>query len=131
MVAVVLGAAAAATRVRSRLLLGWTGPPAWLADLVLGLALVLGVAELLGSFGAFRELPFVLGVVVAGLAVRVWVRPGPRPRPGRQLPPAPPSGGIATAAALVVAGLVIAHWSIGVRVVLDAGITNFDSTWYH
>ncbi|MEK6250542.1 MAG: hypothetical protein AABM43_01155 [Actinomycetota bacterium] len=131
LVAVVLGAAATATRVRSRLLLGWTGPPAWLADLVLGLALVLGVAELLGSFGAFREFPFVLAVVIAGLAVRARVRPGPGPRPGLQVPPAPPSSGIATAAALVVAGLVIAHWSIGVRVVLDAGITNFDSTWYH
>ncbi len=35
------------------------------------------------------------------------------------------------AAALLAAGLVIAHWSVGVRVTLDAGITNFDSTWYH
>ncbi len=131
LVAVALAAAAAGTRLRSRLLPGWSGPPAWLADLVLALALVLGIAELLGSFGAFRELPIVFAVVAVGIAVRAWLRPGPGPRLGRQLPPAPPSGGIAKAAALLVVGLVIAHWSISVRVVLDSGITNFDSTWYH
>jgi hypothetical protein len=49
----------------------------------------------------------------------------------RQLPPAPVPGRLEKAAALLVAGLVIAHWSIGVRVALDTGITNFDSNWYH
>ena len=50
---VALASAAAATRLRSRLLGGWAGPPAWLADLVLALAIVLAVAELLGTVGAF------------------------------------------------------------------------------
>jgi hypothetical protein len=129
---VVLGCAAAATRVRSRRLPGWSGPPAWLADLLLGLALVLWIAELLGTFGAFRELPFVLAVVVVGVAIRGLVPPAPA-APGalRRLPPAPPPGALAKATALLVAGLVIAHWSVSVRVALDAGITNFDSTWYH
>jgi hypothetical protein len=129
---VALGAAAGATRVRSRLLPGWSGPPAWLAELLLALALVLWIAELLGTFGAFRELPFVLAVVVAGVAIRTLVLPAPA-APGalRRLPPAPPPGMLAKAAGLLVAGLVIAHWSVSVRVALDTGITNFDSTWYH
>jgi hypothetical protein len=129
---ILLGAAAGATRLRTRLLAGWAGAPAWLAAVVLALALVLGVAELLGSFGAFAELPFVLGVAAAGIAIRVLVPPGPA-APGalRQLPPAPAAPPIAVAVGLLAAGLVIAHWSIGVRVTLDAGITNFDSTWYH
>jgi hypothetical protein len=132
LVAVALGAAAGAIRVRARLLPGWSGAPARLADLLLGLALVLWIGELLGTVDAFRELPFVLAVVLAGVAIRALVAP-PRAAPGagRRLPPAPASGPLAAAAALLVAGLVIAHWSIGVRLVLDSGIGNFDSTWYH
>lgn len=129
---VALGAAVGATRARSRLLPGWSGAPARLADLVLGLALLLGVAELLGSFGAFRELPFVLGVAAVGITIRALVRRGTAaPGAFRQLPPAPPQPRVAAAAALLAAGLVIAHWSVAVRVTLDTGITNFDSTWYH
>jgi hypothetical protein len=128
--AVVLGAAAGATRIRSRLLPGWSGPPAWLAATVIGLALVLWTAELLGTFGVFRELPYVIAVVVLGAVIRARVRPGSvDERPA--LPPAPRPGGVAKLAALLVAGFVIAHWSVGIRVTLDTGITNFDSTWYH
>jgi hypothetical protein len=132
LLAVALAAAAGAIRVRARLLPGWSGAPARLADLLLGLALVVWIAELLGTVDAFRELPFVLGVVVAGVAIRALVAP-PRAAPGagRRLPPAPASGPLAATAALLVAGLVIAHWSIGVRLVLEGGIGNFDSTWYH
>jgi hypothetical protein len=130
LIAVVLGAAAGATRLRSRLLPGWSGPPAWLAAIVIGLALVLWAAELLGTFGAFRQLPLVIAMVVLGGLIRARVRPGSA-SPDRTLPQAPRPGGAAKLVALLVAGLVIAHWSIGIRVTLDTGITNFDSTWYH
>src|SRR5919197_572328 len=121
--AIALAAAAGAARARSRLLSGWSGPPARLADLVLALAGVLWIAELLGSFGAFRELPMVLAVVAIGILVRLLVPPGP-PAPrrsvgaapastsGRALPPAPPAGALASGVALLTAGPVIAHWSI-------------------
>jgi hypothetical protein len=142
LLAAAAAAAAGATRVRSRLLPGWSGPPAWLADIVLALAGLLWIAELLGSFGAFRELPFFLAVVAAGASIRLLLRPGPsglRRRAGgasgsfagRSTPAAPPAGALASGTALLVAALVIAHWSIGVRVALDSGIGNFDSTWYH
>ncbi len=127
---VVAGAALASTRLRSRLLPGWTGPPAWLVDLVIGLALVLAVAELLGTIGAFEEIPFVAAVTVTAIALRALVGPGPVAPRSVQLP-APPPWGPAKWAALLVAGLVIAHWSVDVRLTLDTGITNFDSTWYH
>jgi hypothetical protein len=128
---VVLAAAAAAVRARSRLLPGWSGPPAWLADLLLGIALILLIAELLGTVDGFRELPFVLAVVLAGVAIRIWIRPAPVAVGQPQLPPAPPPWRFSKWAALMVAGVVIAHWSIDVRLTLDQGITNFDSTWYH
>jgi hypothetical protein len=127
--AVLLAAGAAATRVRSHLLPGWSGPPAWLCDLVLGVALVLLVAELLGTIDALRELPFVIAMVIVGIAFRRLVRPGSESR--SHTIPAPPPWGPARWAALLVAGLVIAHWSVSVRLTLDTGITNFDSTWYH
>jgi hypothetical protein len=126
---VVAGAALASTRLRSRLLPGWIGPPAWLVDGVIGLAFVLGTAELLGTFDAFRELPFVAAIAVAGIAIRALVRPGLATR--AMQPPTPPPWAPAKWAAFVVAGLVIAHWSVDVRLTLDSGITNFDSTWYH
>jgi hypothetical protein len=126
----VAGAGAAATRVRGRLLPGWTGPPAWLADLVLGLALVILVAELLGTAGAFREPWLMLVVGACGPATRALIAP-PAPGLREQDPPSPETWPFARWAALVVAGLVIAHWSVSVRLVLDAGITNFDTTWYH
>ena len=125
----VAAAGLAATRLRSRLLPGWTGPPAWLVDLVIGLAIVLWVAELLGTIGAFHELPFVLAIGAAGIATRFLVRPGLATRTTH--PPAPPPWQPARWAAILVAGLVIAHWSVDVRLTLDTGITNFDSTWYH
>jgi hypothetical protein len=126
---VVAAAGVAAMRVRSHLLPGWSGPPALLCDLLLGLALLLLVAELLGTLGAFRELPFVLAMVAVGVAFRRFVRPGSDSR--NRTPPAPPPWGLAKWAALLVAGLVIAHWSVSVRLTLDTGIANFDSTWYH
>jgi hypothetical protein len=118
--------------VRARLLPEWTGPPAWLATSVLAAALLLLVAELLGAAGLFEEIPYVVCVVAAGVALRLLVWQ-PRTRSGKAapLPPAPPAGLALSAIGLAVAGLAIAHWSIGVRVSLDTGITNFDSTWYH
>ena len=127
---VAVGAGAAAARVRSRLLPGWAGPPAWLADLVLAAALVLWVAELLGTFGAFREPWFMVAMGACGVATRALVAPPPAGAAPPQ-PPAPDPWPFARWAAVLVAGLVIAHWSVSVRLVLDTGITNFDSTWYH
>jgi hypothetical protein len=75
--------------------------------------------------------PFVLAVVLVAVAIRASVGPAPVAESRRQLPPAPPPWGLTTWAALLVAGLVVAHWSVSVRIALDTGITNFDSTWYH
>ena len=43
------------------------GAPAHLATAVLALALLIWVAELLGTFGLFKPLPYLLGVAVVGL----------------------------------------------------------------
>ena len=53
-------------RLRSRLLPGWSGAPAWLATAVLAVALLIGVAEVLGSAGLFEDLALLAGALVQG-----------------------------------------------------------------
>jgi hypothetical protein len=148
-----------AAGVRSRLLPRLAGPPAWLASAVFAAAILIWVAEALGSFGLFKSLPYLLGVVVVGLGG--WAlgrRSAPRSlsAPGRALlrrrapmaeaspstasAGAPHGGDIggrsATFSALtVVSALVVlvavVRFAAGVRLRLSTGMTGFDSTWYH
>ena len=56
-----------ATALRRRLLPGFRSTPAHLAAAVLALALLLWVAELLGTVGLFEPIPYLLGMAAAGL----------------------------------------------------------------
>ncbi|HEY5816262.1 MAG TPA: hypothetical protein VIS95_07970, partial [Solirubrobacterales bacterium] len=69
---VTLGAAA----IRLRLLPGFSGPPAYLATSVIALALLLWSAELLGSFGLFEPVPYLVGIALVGLGI--WLGVGGR-----------------------------------------------------
>jgi hypothetical protein len=126
-------AAVGATRLRSRLLPGWSGPPAWLAAGVIAIAILIWVAELLGSFGALTEVAYFPACAATGLALRLLVPAPPPPTAaegGAELR-APRAGSAARLATLAAVALVVAHWSIGTRLHLDEGMTGFDSTWYH
>jgi hypothetical protein len=143
-----------ASRVRSRLLPGFSGAPAHLATSVLALALLIWVAELLGTFGAWKPVPYLLGVGL--VAASCWVLSGgwhggrgrerkPRPQApppvtgpaGRGASPATPDTthgrGVdwATLAALLIAAAAVIHFASGVKLRLSTGMTGFDSTWYH
>ena len=59
-----------AMALRRRLLPEFQGAPAHLATAVLALALLLWAAELLGSFGLFESLPYLL--LVVGTGVGTW-----------------------------------------------------------
>jgi len=63
-----------ASTLRSRLLPAFSGAPARLSTAVLSLALLIWVAELLGSFGLFEPVPYLVGVAVVGLGL--WLRVG-------------------------------------------------------
>jgi hypothetical protein len=115
-----------ASRVRARLLPELDGAPAHLATAVLALALSLWTAELLGSFGLFEPVPYVLGVALFGLTLRLAVARGqaiPHPRAE--------SSGLSTLVGLAVAAVAVVHFAGGVRLRLGTGMTGFDSTWYH
>ncbi len=123
------GAALGANRVRSRLLPGWSGPPAWVVDLLFAIALLIWVAEALGSFGLLDPIPFAVICGGAGVALRTWV--GPPERFRAVPPPAPPAGRAVTVAALAVSALLVAHWSVPTQQSLAHGMAGYDTLWDH
>jgi hypothetical protein len=118
-----------AVRVRSRLLAGWAGMPARLADAVLTLALLVWTAELIGAVGILQRAPLVAACLAVGLGLRLAVKPAP-PGVGHP-PPAPPGGRFGPWAAALIAAIVLTHWSIGTIAAFRTGMTGYDSAWYH
>jgi hypothetical protein len=117
-----------ATVVRRRFVAELTGAPAFLATLVIALALLIWVAEALGAFGLFEPLPYLVGIALlgGGACAALGLRPSPASEKAgdREL-------GAAAAVALLVALVALVHFADGVRLRLDTGMTGFDSTWYH
>lgn len=64
-----LGVGAAA--VRRYLLPQWCGAYARLAEIVTACALLVGVMEVLGTVGLFRQVPIVVGSIAVGSALRL------------------------------------------------------------
>ncbi|MGN6867807.1 MAG: hypothetical protein ACTHMY_05315 [Solirubrobacteraceae bacterium] len=118
--------ALAAVAIRRRVLADWTGAPARLAECVIGLALLIGVLELLGTVGLFAFAPIVIACVLFGLASLRSASLGPgdpirtRPKPGP-----------AVVIALLGAAVVLAEWGALSVQSYDVGIRGFDSLWYH
>jgi hypothetical protein len=130
-----------ASAVRTRLLPRLSGAPAQLAAAVLALALLIWVAELLGSFGAWKPVPYLAGVGLAGAACRAlsggWHGGRGRERKPRPQAPPPATGpagrwpGPATLICFAVAAVALVHFAAAARQRLSTGMTGFDSTWYH
>ncbi len=118
-----------ACRIRARILPGFEGAPARLAEVVLGLALLVLLSEALGLFGLLHGWALVTASLL--LALIAWVRLYPADAMPESRPPAPSVSTAATVIALVVAGIVVAQWAAFTSLSLDHGITNFDSVWYH
>jgi len=139
-----------AARVRRRWLPEVGGEAGFLASAVLTTALLIWVAEALGTVSAFKPVPYLLSVAVLGLILWRFVPPAggvPTGAPHRAQAAPPPStvGDVgatgpaagarpslfATVIALVIAGIAIGHFLSGVKLRLGTGMTGFDSTWYH
>jgi len=119
--------------IRGWLLPRFEGAPAYLASVVIGLALLIWGAELLGSFDGWEPVPYLVLVAAAGLGLwRFLPRPegeGGHPHPTQQvrvrMTPLP------TVIALLVAGIAVALFAWEAKSKLSTGMTGFDSTWYH
>lgn len=118
-----------AYRVRSRVLPAFEGAPARLAEVILGLALLVVLSEALGLFGLLRGWTLVPACLL--IALIAWLRVYPAESPPESRPPAPVVSTAAKLLALAVAGVVVAQWAAFTSLSLDHGITNFDSVWYH
>jgi hypothetical protein len=131
-----------AVTLRRRLLPAWEGAPAYLVDAILGIALLIWLAEILGVLGLLYAWLLVLssllialclrplGVTSAGGGGEGGVRPGeaantPLPRDRTRGQEA------MTLIAVGVVSLVFAHWGLTTADALSRGIFNFDSLWYH
>ena len=69
--------ALAGFNVRRRWLADWTGAPARLAEIVIGIAVLVAILELLGTVGWFELAPVVAACAAAG-AASVLLAPGGR-----------------------------------------------------
>jgi hypothetical protein len=145
-----------ASALRVRLLPAFSDAPARLATAVIAFALLIWTAEILGSFGLFEPVPYL--VAVAGVGLGLWLRAGggwgcpsrllgfsPRSlaavRGGdwgekedaaaREGHPHPPTRSVVTAMAMILAGVALVKFGVEVRSKLLTGMTGFDSTWYH
>ena len=116
-----------AARVRSRLLPAFEGAPAHLATTVLALALLIWIAELLGTASLLEPITYLAAVAFAGLTLRFGVGTNEAPPAGGSPGPSP----IPTAIALLVAVIALVHFAAGAKTRLSTGMTGFDSTWYH
>jgi hypothetical protein len=120
-----------ASRVRRRWLPEVGGEVGFLASAVLTVALLLWVAEILGTVSLFKPVPYLLCVAVLGLVLWRFVPSAggaspDSPRPLRERPSL-----WATVISLLIAGIAIGHFVSGVKLRLGTGMTGFDSTWYH
>jgi hypothetical protein len=123
----------AARRVRALLLPGWSGPPAWLVELVLGLAALILISEALGTFGSFGEAELigatlVVSIGAALICARLSSRRQAAPAP---TPPAPASSSAAGVLAVAVGAAVVAGWMVPTLGALAAGMDRADTMWYH
>jgi len=127
-----------ATALRRRLLPRWSGPPAWVANVLIGLSMFVCVSELLGVAGLYRTVPIVAALAATGLAAW-WFGSGSRDsdmtgthdRMERDESAANRLGRGAAWAALVGTAVLVAEWSAWTVASFHHGIESIDSRWYH
>ena len=78
LIAVAAAMGFAAVALRGRLLPGWSGASARLAEVVLGLSLLVVTLELVGVVGLYRPGWVLLAALVVGLGIGFALRPARR-----------------------------------------------------
>jgi hypothetical protein len=118
-----------AYHLRALLAPAWTGALARLAEVVIGMSMLILVAELFGVLGLFKEVPLLLGLVAAGVGTTIWARRRglPEARPTREAR----SSVIMVAIGIAAAALVVIHWAHPTGQAVDQGMYYQDTTWYH
>src|SRR3954452_7704824 len=117
----------AALGLRGRLLPGWSGASARLAEIVLGLSLLVVIAELVGVVGLYYPGWLLLATLIVGVGVGTALRP-PGAGVAQVVPRVAP---YALAGAVVAAFLVAVHWAMPTQTGLDIGMYLPNTTWHN
>jgi hypothetical protein len=133
-----------AYELRRRLLPTWSGAPARLVEAIIGVAIVIWLSEVLGTFGLFYAGTLIAAALLVAGAVAFWpagpaAAGDPPPLPvakgssGVVPPTASPAGesGWALALMVLVIGATVFSYAVTTKHALDRGVFNFDSLWYH
>lgn len=132
LLAITLGPVCLGTRaLRRRLLPGWSGPPAWVAEAIGALTIVIVVTELLGAAGWFRLLPTVVCLAAAGAGAWWWARQSGQAVAASSEPPPSLLGRRGSLVAVVMVGILLAAWSTHTVAALHHGMDGVDTLWYH
>ena len=130
--AVALSFGFSAVRLRQRLLNTWNGAPARLVEAITGIALLIWLSEILGTFNLFYAWTLVASSLLLAATIAWRIRPAQLAKPS--LPgvtgPAGPNP-LSLVITVGVIAVVFAHWGLTTKDALDRGIFNFDSLWYH
>ena len=130
----------AALRLRKHLLPGWDEAAGYLVTAVTGIGMLVVLGEVLGLVGLFRGWALVVASLL--IALSAWrmlpARPNPKTAPGApegdaeiSEPPRPKVAAHGYWLALLTTTVLVAQWAAFTSYSLDAGISNFDSVWYH
>jgi hypothetical protein len=119
----------AAYHVRALLTPAWTGSLARLAEIVIGISMLILVSQVFGVLGLFKEVPLLLGCVGAGLITTLLVRRHGLPE--APVAPEPQSSWLMVGIGIAAATLVVVHWALPTGQALDQGMYYQDTTWYH
>jgi len=133
LLALVAALAFGAFRVRRLLLPGWEGPPARLAEIVLGVTALVWISEILGTFGWFHEFTVLTVTIVVGIGaglVASRLEAGRAPEQSQALP-RPPVWNIAAIVAVLSVGALAAAWVVPTLSTLASGFDRTDTLWYH
>ncbi len=122
--------------ILARWLPAWHGGPVRLAKVILGIGMLIAVAELLGTIGQLH-LPALL-ICVGAIALAAWVSSrftasaGPAVTESPSAPvPRRSEGWWESAGAIVSVALVAGEWSPATINAFRTGMVNIDSLWYH
>ena len=126
-----IGAIAVGARSLRRALLGdVSGPPGWVADGVLIVALLVVALELVGVVGLFDRAGSVVGCIAVGGGALVLGRRIDGPS-GRATWTAPGAARIAGTCAVIAGALVAAPWLGWTIHSYRYGMETIDTLWYH
>jgi hypothetical protein len=118
-----------AYHLRALLVPAWMGALARLAEVVIGISMLILVSELAGVLGLFKQVPLLIGCLAAGGGAVLYARRRGLPKPVEA--PEVRSSHLMIGIGIAAAVLVVVHWAHPTGQALDQGMYYQDTTWYH